>query len=78
MRAWKVFPPSQPPSPPQPNDIRGLLGGRRDKQWSRTLKNVEVGAVLIKKIRKKSSKIKILSMETVDMSMLSNSHLVKF
>jgi len=37
-----------------------------------------LGAVLIKILEKKFSKIKFWSMETVDMSMLSNNHLVKF
>jgi hypothetical protein len=37
---------------------------------------VEVGAVLIEILEKIFSKLKIWSMEPVDMSMLSNSHLV--
>ena len=37
-----------------------------------------VGAALIKKLNKKLSKIKILSEESIDMSMLSKSHSAMF
>ena len=42
------------------------------------LPNLLVGAVLIKNQKKYFSKIKIWSMKTVDISMLSNGHLIIF